>query len=375
MPASRSQLRTGDRPKDTTTRISSARWPPTSRGAGTSPISSNEAPDRALRDAGAAAALEEVEAFDFEPIRLLLGRRLIDRRETWKPAVTAMGDDVYPMSEALMRRMRIALDVPEPRVPTGLTPTRDHRRHTLRGFPHANPHGSLASPHRPKADRPPRLSAPPKIAWSPRGLGTDSSSTVAGRPNGRMANGAACGANPQLLQETDVENSELGSSRPIRKRSSARAVTIALVAAAVIAASACSSSSKPSTGTTPPTTTSGSSPAATLTPASFTSDFSAMAQLKSLAAKGKGLIGVLLPDTTTSARYETFDRPYLTKAFKAAGLSGPSSRSTTPRAARRRCRRRPTPTSRTARACCSSTRSTPGAARPSRHRPRPRALR
>ena len=58
-----------------------------------------------------------------------------------------------------------------------------------------------------------------------------------------------------------------------------------------------------------------------ITPASFTADFSAMAQLKSLAAKGKGLVGVLLPDTTTSARYESYDRPYLTQAFKAAGLS------------------------------------------------------
>jgi D-xylose transport system substrate-binding protein len=46
-----------------------------------------------------------------------------------------------------------------------------------------------------------------------------------------------------------------------------------------------------------------------------------MAQLKSLAAKGKGLVGVLLPDTTSSARYESYDRPYLTKAFQAAGLS------------------------------------------------------
>jgi D-xylose transport system substrate-binding protein len=46
-----------------------------------------------------------------------------------------------------------------------------------------------------------------------------------------------------------------------------------------------------------------------------------MAQLKSLVSKGKGLIGVLLPDTTTSARYESFDRPYLTKAFQAAGLT------------------------------------------------------
>jgi D-xylose transport system substrate-binding protein len=30
---------------------------------------------------------------------------------------------------------------------------------------------------------------------------------------------------------------------------------------------------------------------------------------------------VLLPDTTSSARYELFDRPYLTKAFKAAGVA------------------------------------------------------
>jgi D-xylose transport system substrate-binding protein len=46
-----------------------------------------------------------------------------------------------------------------------------------------------------------------------------------------------------------------------------------------------------------------------------------MATLKSVASAGHGLIGVLLPDTTTSARYESFDRPYLTKAFEAAGLT------------------------------------------------------
>ena len=30
---------------------------------------------------------------------------------------------------------------------------------------------------------------------------------------------------------------------------------------------------------------------------------------------------MLLPDTTTSARYVTYDAPYLTQAFEAAGLS------------------------------------------------------
>jgi D-xylose transport system substrate-binding protein len=46
-----------------------------------------------------------------------------------------------------------------------------------------------------------------------------------------------------------------------------------------------------------------------------------MAGLKSLAASGKGSVGVILPDTTSSARYSEFDTPYLTKALETAGLS------------------------------------------------------
>jgi D-xylose transport system substrate-binding protein len=53
----------------------------------------------------------------------------------------------------------------------------------------------------------------------------------------------------------------------------------------------------------------------------FTSDFSAMAKLKALASQGKGKIGVLLPETATSARYASFDAPYLKKAFETAGLT------------------------------------------------------
>ena len=45
-----------------------------------------------------------------------------------------------------------------------------------------------------------------------------------------------------------------------------------------------------------------------------------MKTLAPLAAEGKGLVGVLLPDTTTSARYVEFDAPYLKQAFEAAGL-------------------------------------------------------
>jgi D-xylose transport system substrate-binding protein len=46
-----------------------------------------------------------------------------------------------------------------------------------------------------------------------------------------------------------------------------------------------------------------------------------MAQLKPLVGMGKGNVGVLLPDTVTSARYVEFDAPLLTKALKTAGLS------------------------------------------------------
>ena len=64
-----------------------------------------------------------------------------------------------------------------------------------------------------------------------------------------------------------------------------------------------------------------SSTASSLSPTDFTSDFSAMAELKSVAEAGKGKIAVLLPDTQSSARYVSFDAPYLTQAFEAAGLS------------------------------------------------------
>jgi D-xylose transport system substrate-binding protein len=54
---------------------------------------------------------------------------------------------------------------------------------------------------------------------------------------------------------------------------------------------------------------------------SFTNDFAAMSDLKSLAAEGKGKVAVILPDTVSSARYTEFDAPDLTRAFTTAGLS------------------------------------------------------
>jgi D-xylose transport system substrate-binding protein len=105
-------------------------------------------------------------------------------------------------------------------------------------------------------------------------------------------------------------------------------LTVAVMTTAGLAACSSSKSSTSATtaapaattaapGSSAPTTAAGASISAT----SFTSDFSAMSQLTSLASQGKGLIGVLLPDTTTSTRYVAYDQPYLQKAFTTAGLS------------------------------------------------------
>ena len=58
-----------------------------------------------------------------------------------------------------------------------------------------------------------------------------------------------------------------------------------------------------------------------ITVASFNRSFSAMSLLKPLAAAGTGSIGVILPDTVSSARYTEFDAPYLKEAFTKAGLN------------------------------------------------------
>src|SRR6266705_5959598 len=54
---------------------------------------------------------------------------------------------------------------------------------------------------------------------------------------------------------------------------------------------------------------------------SFTQDFSYMPKLTDLVKAGKGSVGVILPDTTSSARYVAFDAPYLKKAFDMAGYT------------------------------------------------------
>jgi D-xylose transport system substrate-binding protein len=54
---------------------------------------------------------------------------------------------------------------------------------------------------------------------------------------------------------------------------------------------------------------------------SFTQDFSYMPKLKDLVGAGKGMVGVILPDTTSSVRYVAYDAPYLKQAFDAAGYT------------------------------------------------------
>jgi hypothetical protein len=54
-------------------------------------------------------ALEAHGGFDFELIRALLGRRLIDRWTMWQPSIEAIGGSaVYPMYEQLVRKMEAA---------------------------------------------------------------------------------------------------------------------------------------------------------------------------------------------------------------------------------------------------------------------------
>ncbi len=58
----------------------------------------------------------------------------------------------------------------------------------------------------------------------------------------------------------------------------------------------------------------------TVSDATFNPNFTTMKYLKSVVAKGKGSIAVILPDTVSSARWVDYDAPAFKKAFLAAGL-------------------------------------------------------
>jgi D-xylose transport system substrate-binding protein len=87
-----------------------------------------------------------------------------------------------------------------------------------------------------------------------------------------------------------------------------------------LAAAACSSSSSSST-TSSSTSSSSAAAVPTISVNDLNRTFDAMAQLKSLAAEGKGSVAAILPDTVSSERYTEFDAPYLTQAMATAGLS------------------------------------------------------
>jgi D-xylose transport system substrate-binding protein len=104
--------------------------------------------------------------------------------------------------------------------------------------------------------------------------------------------------------------------------STKKLITSIIAVAAIV--TGCSSS----TATATTSATSAPSAAATCPPpggsisiSSFDSAFCAMSQLTSVTSAGSGLVGVILPDVTTSARYTSYDLPYLTQAFKAAGYA------------------------------------------------------
>ena len=97
-----------------------------------------------------------------------------------------------------------------------------------------------------------------------------------------------------------------------------RFTMLAGVGAAAIVAAACGGSS---TSGSSSSSSGGASIPSGLSVTSFDSSFSFMSQLKALHDAGHGLVGVILPDTTSSTRYVDFDAPYLMKAFQAAGYA------------------------------------------------------
>ena len=107
-------------------------------------------------------------------------------------------------------------------------------------------------------------------------------------------------------------------------RSVGRMGRLSLVAVAAIGAAACGSTSGTSSATA-----SAPNPGvpSTLSVTSFTPDIastmSTLQKLTKYATKGTSslLIGVILPDTTSSVRWVDFDQPYLTDAFADAGFS------------------------------------------------------
>src|SRR5579872_6354375 len=98
-------------------------------------------------------------------------------------------------------------------------------------------------------------------------------------------------------------------------------VLVAVVSVAGLAAACSSNNNNATTTTSGSSTTSASGIPSGLSVSSFDSAFTEMAKLKGLVSSGHGLVGVILPDTTSSTRYVNFDAPYFAKAFQQAGYA------------------------------------------------------
>jgi D-xylose transport system substrate-binding protein len=93
-----------------------------------------------------------------------------------------------------------------------------------------------------------------------------------------------------------------------------RLALTSVAACAALALAACGSNSSS------PSTKPSSSAVPKLSYKSFNLSFDAMTQLKAIAARGKGSVAAILPDTVSSTRYVEFDAPYLKKSMEDAGL-------------------------------------------------------
>ena len=97
-----------------------------------------------------------------------------------------------------------------------------------------------------------------------------------------------------------------------------RATVLAAVAAASIIVTGCTSAATTAPATSAPAGGGGGS---AFDVTKLDAAFTQMANLSSVTSAGSGMVGVILPDTTTSARYTAYDLPYLTKAFTQAGYA------------------------------------------------------
>ena len=89
------------------------------------------------------------------------------------------------------------------------------------------------------------------------------------------------------------------------RKSALTLVTVAVAAAMTVTGCSSSKKSTPTSGAAGGTTTTAGTTAASSAPP---------------AASGKPVVGVILPDTTTSNRYTLYDQPLLAKAFASAGV-------------------------------------------------------